>query len=116
MFVKKISGKAKLLILAMAIAIMPAFQSVEKNNGEQEFCVAINSRLYLFVGLNNPVKLAVANIPINQLTFTCENGTVQTENGIKIKPPKIGMVELKALVKLEEVHLAQGLNYLKPRS
>lgn len=97
MIEKKLSGMVKLIVLAIAIAFMPAFQMVEQNNKDKEnFCVAINSRLYLFVGVFNPVQLTVANIPLNQLSFTCENGTVQTENGIKIKPQKIGMVELKA--------------------
>ena len=61
-----------------------------------DICIAINSKQYLYVGFDNPVKLAVAGVPYRELRFECKHAKIKTGAVITINPDTLGIITLNA--------------------
>lgn len=90
---KTLMKRIKFILLIALTSLLGL--GVQDKPDYEDISVAINSRNYLYVGYENPVRFAFAGIPFHELSFTCTNGKVRTVNGLKITPTNEGNVDLK---------------------
>jgi hypothetical protein len=89
---QKSNNRSKLKILAfipvagMLVFFISCFNGTK--NKEMVTAIAPTKMNVLYIGLDNPVKIAVSDVDVNKISVTVDNGTIKGEKGAYIINPK----------------------------
>lgn len=96
------------LLLGSALLVILYGCSTGDSNAPKTAAVEAVKMNTLYLGVDNPIRIAVSGVPTSQVEVTIDNGTIVGENGdFVVAPKEVGVVKITVSCKGSEIRVAE---------